>query len=526
MEIKCDICGTINDGSTNFCKGCFQKLDGERKQNIAPTDDTVVSVIEQEEVKEVPWNNGEVVENVVPNPTPVVDDWELTGVNGEAKKEEVEEELGKTEVLDFNNQQVVETPVTKEVSETPVEETINEVSTVQPEPVTNENIEPVREEVVEPMVEEVVQSEPIVEENMEPITEEVSAIDESIPEDSSIENSPVEVTEPITETEITTVEPIEDNDEIQQDLNNDIEEVIEPISELGEESESIKTESITDDWSKDPIEEKEEVSKEPKYILKFAIIYLISMIVVFGTLILTTKYLNKIFDNVTSDIVSFVLYRLAALFTLIISTILTFKKQVPKIEKMNNITFKILGFIALPSIIIQLFVLGFIKNTKVLMFIIGIMLSLIILVIFFSYIRNMIKKRNQVHIDDKVFFVYGVVNIILIIGLLGLGIYARSNNLNMPKINFLYNVFNDSSKDEEIVEKFINQVQLKILENQETIENYEFPKVIDDVSYASYDEYTPDAIELKLNNEGAIIGGTITYHNINYSYDGEKIKAE
>ena len=43
---------------------------------------------------------------------------------------------------------------------------------------------------------------------------------------------------------------------------------------------------------------------------------------------------------------------------------------------------KILFFIALPSILIQLFVLGFIKDTKVLMFIIGCMLSIIILTIF------------------------------------------------------------------------------------------------------------------------------------------------
>ena len=524
MEIKCDICGTINDGSTNFCKGCFQKLDAERKQNVAPeADNTVVSVIEKEAEKEVPWNNDETVENVVPNPTPVVDNWEPVGVNGEIKNEEVveevtndsvEESLDQTEVLDFN-----ELPSNETVQ---VNSSINDDMEVVdqnnnlPEAISATDLPNINNEQVEEVIEPITESENDAVELIEDNSEIQKGANEEIEE----------VIEPITESENDTVEPIEDNSEIQKDVNEEIEEVIEPISELGEEPivDDIKT--VNDDWSKDPIEESEEIVKEPKYILKFTLIYLISIIIVFGTLIMTTKYLNKVFDNVTSDIVSFALYRLAALFTLIISTVLTFKKQVPKIEKMNSITFKILGFIAIPSILIQLFVLGFIKNTKVLMFIIGIMLSLIILVIFFSYIRNTIKKKNQVHIDDKVFFIYGIINIILIIGLLGLGIYARSNDLNMPKINFLYTMFNDTSKDEEIVQKFINQVQLKILENQETIENYEFPEVIDDVSFASYDEYTPDEINLKLNNEGAIINGTIKYHNITYSYDGEKIKVK
>lgn len=203
---------------------------------------------------------------------------------------------------------------------------------------------------------------------------------------------------------------------------------------------------------------------------------------------------------------------------------MTFMKEVPKIENLNKITFKMLGFIAVPGILIQLFVLGFLKDTKVLMFIIGVMLSLIILVIFFSYIRNSIKKRNKVHIDDKVFFIYGIVNIVIIIILLGLGIYARSHDLNMPKINSLYDVFNNTENDEEIVEKFIEQIQLRILEAQSQDENYQVPSEITDVEFAAYDEYKPDEISIKLNEGGAIVSGTITYHGIKYIYDGEKIK--
>ncbi len=541
MEIKCDICGTINDGSTNFCKGCFQKLDAERKQNVVTTDDSVVSVIEKEEVKEVPWNNDAEIENAVPDPTPVVDNWEPTGVNGEAiKKEEVvEEELGKTEVLDFGKLPAEEVASVEETVDSPVQENVEPViETSVDEPVTEtseptEVLEPIGEGVSEQPVEENTEvQEPVIEEVTEAIgeTTEQPVIEENwdVPVEEPVEQAETleQVVEPISE-EVTTVEPLEDNGEIQKDVN---EEIIEPISELTEEKidEPVKVEEKVneDDWSKDPVEEVETNTKEPNYVSKFAINYIISMIVVFGVLIFTTKYLNEVFDNVTSDIVSFAIYRLAALFTLIISAILTFKKQVPSIERMNSVTFKMLGFVAVPGILIQLFVLGFIKNTKVLMFIVGVMLSLIVLVIFFSYIRNIIKKKNETHVDDKVFFIYGIVNIVLIIGLLGFGIYARSHDLNMPKIDFLYSMFNDTKADEETVNKFVEQVQLRILEDQETIENYQFPKRIDDVEYATYEEKTPEAINLKLNDQGAIIGGTIKYRGITYTYDGEKIKVD
>ena len=34
MEAKCKICGTINDGETNCCKGCFVKLDIDEIKNL------------------------------------------------------------------------------------------------------------------------------------------------------------------------------------------------------------------------------------------------------------------------------------------------------------------------------------------------------------------------------------------------------------------------------------------------------------------------------------------------------------
>lgn len=478
MEIKCDICGTINDGSTNFCKGCFQKLNAERKQNIV-SEEKITNVIESEKERDIPWNNDELDETPIENSVPEIDDWEMESVNDDTKIEEVDESS--------KDNQPVETGALPVDSD---EEEINNPALPEDEQIntTNENEEESTSD-IEP-VDEDINSDEL--ENTEDVKEE------SLSEDISVNSNELE--------------------------DNALEEIIEPIAEL--EEEDTKSEDIVDDWSSDPVETEENNKKEPKFILKFALIYILSMIIIFGILIMTIKYLNNVFDNETSDIVSFAIYRLAALCTLLIATKLTFKAQVPKIDDLNKVTFKILGFIAIPSILIQLFVLGFIKNTKVLMFIVGAMLSLIILVIFFSYIRNIIKRKSNENIDDKVFFVYGIINIILIIGLLGFGFYARGNNLNMPKINFLYSLFNDTKADKEVIQKFINQVQLNILEYQVEYENYVLPSKIDDVNYAAYDEYVPDEIDLKLNNEGAILNGTIKYHGITYHYDGEKIKVK
>lgn len=545
MEIKCDICGTINDGSTNFCKGCFQKLDAERKQNIAPEETNVSSVIENEEVQEVPWNNNEEIEEIASD-TPEIDDWEPLSVNGDVIKnndsedisdetaEETDNEIQEEKITEESPVEVAKEDIQEEIVDEHVEDTSGEMdgevqieqsseevieeSTMQDnveidESATEELGESTDENIIEKTTEEVTETTEVVEENNEEVQEEQpveDAVDDSWELPAEEEIQPVELPE---QEEI--IEPI-------GELDESMEAPISPIPELGEDP--VKTE--VDDWSNDPIEEAEETRKEPKYILKFILTYLISMFVVFGTLVLTTKYLNNIFDNVTSNIVSFALYRLASLLTLIFSTFITFRKKAPGIEKMNSVTFKILGFVAIPSILIQLFILGFVENTKVLMFVVGIMLSLIILVIFFGHIRNTIKKKNEAHLDDKVFFVYGIINIVLIIGLLGFGIYARSNSLDMPKINFLYNIFNNTKEDKEIIEKFIAQVQLKILENQATNENYVFPAVMNDVNDAAYDEYTPDEINLQLNEDGAITGGTITYRGIIYTYDGEKIEVK
>lgn len=564
-EIKCDICGTINDGSTDFCKGCFQKLNAERKQNVVE-EEKVTNVIENEEVRDVPWNNDDVEVQAIETNIPEVENWDMVSVNSEEKKHaeepEVVEEQPVEEVVSEevpaetvepvpveveSDQNVVslETPV-EVVEEQPVEPDVQVTETEeieQPEVVAENNqpeqlainfeetsdTEPVEEvpvETVEPLPVEVEPDQKaapletpveVAEEQPTEIPEEAVSTEEIIQPEATVEEQSVEVADDVVEPV-----PIEENEIVEE--VKPAEEIIEPIAELDAEPQAqLET---NDDWSNDPVEDDEVKGEKVKYLSKFTIVYIISMVVIFGGLLITEKDLGKLFDNATKDIVSFALYRLAALLTLLIAAKVTFFKQVPEVEKLNKVTFKILFLIAVPSIIIQLFVLGFVRNTKVLMFIVGIMLSLIVLVIFFSYIRNLIKKKNNVKGDDKVFFIYGIVNIVLIIGLLGFGMYARSNNLDMPRINFVYKLFHDVEKDEEIVEKFINQTELNIIKYQTEYANYEIPSVIDDVSYAAFDDYTPEEINLILNKEGAIISGTIKYNGYSYKYNGQTLKVE
>ena len=67
MEIKCKICGTINDGETNFCKGCFVKLDSDKPVESVynPKENEIAVPIEEETDVTIPWeeeNNDKLVD--------------------------------------------------------------------------------------------------------------------------------------------------------------------------------------------------------------------------------------------------------------------------------------------------------------------------------------------------------------------------------------------------------------------------------------------------------------------------------
>ena len=473
MEIKCEICGTINSGDTNFCKGCFQKLDSVKKTNNVTIDKpTVVVSIEDEEKKIIPWDENEITKVESP-----IDSVELLKANESLKDQPIQ-------VNSDNYSRVVVDNISENIEEQ-ADEPISEEIEANNEVSTELNVESNIQEQIE-----------------EPILEEIEANNEVEPELNDNENNLDDWNVPLE----TVVE------------QNDSEPIQEGIPELMEEQPV--------DWDL-PLEEEPVVEvKEPNYIFKFLLVYLIFVICGFGILIFTLPLLLKTVAPDINEIISFASYRLMALFTLIIPTIIVFKKKYPKKENINKITFKILFFIALPSILIQLFVLGFIKDTKVLMFIIGCMLSIIILTIFFSFIRNYIKKKNNDKSEDKVFFRYGIVSIILIVILLLLGMFARTKNWDMPKIDFLYDIFAIKENNDEIIYDFVYQVEKNILKNQVEDEEYVIPLIIKDVKFAKHGEYIPDSINLNINSEGAVKDGTIVYRGITYTYDGQNIKAK
>ena len=598
MEIKCDICGTINDGNTTYCKGCFQKLNAERKENKEINDiPKVISTIEVEKPTEVPWNDenyeidseNEKTDNSetnleesfssLPEVEPVIEPQE------EISEEPVENTEEESELIEEINAPKLE----EEQNEEPVENTEEESESIDeinaPKLEEEQNEEPIENKEELESTEEVV--EPQEEQNEEPVEnteEESESIDEinapKLEEEQNeepIENkeeleSTEEVVEPQEEQNEEPVENIEEESELIEEINAPKleEEQNEESVENKEEPESIEVEQVNDNnlnsVTLDDIEslnrddettaeviedgipnlieqfheginpkskktnEENETGKIGNYIIKFLIRYSILFVSVFGVLLIVSKLLANFLNKDTELIIEFALNRLAALLTLVFATKLTFKKDAPSIEKLDEVTFKILLFVALPFILLQMFILGFIKSTTVLMFVIGLILSVITLAIFFNYIRNTIKKINEDKSEDKLFFKYGIISIIIVVVLLFTGIFLRTKNLVMPKIDFLHSFFENAKVDDEVIFGFIENVEQKLYsEQKEAIEkasDFQMPISVTDVNYASYGNYKPDSIELNLSDTGTVLNGTIVYRGVKYTYDGENIKAE
>ena len=504
MEIKCNICGTINDGSTNFCKGCFQKLDEERKvESLEPKIEPIIEVpIEEEKEKEIPWV-GEETENSEESKEAEVPNNSFEEIN-----EPINDELEKIEVdipIEENNEIPIEAETTLEnneeiswdIQETPIEEVSENIVE------TNSPIEPIQDtnEVELPIEEiswETSEDEQTVEETKEFI-EDIPVVEKIVNEETN---------------NVTTMDETWDDENTEW---NKQDEIIEGIPEL------IQGET-NNNWNEEIVEEPEKEEKQPKFILKFLITYVISSIVLFGIVLFASKYVTNMFDEETGSLVEFIINRVVMVVVLLLTTKLTFLKAVPSEDKLNKVTFSILSFIAIPGILIQLFVLGFVKDTKVLLFTIAIILAVITLEIFFSYIRNMIMKKLQVKKDDKTLFIYGISSIVIVVILLVFGMFARTKNLDMPKINFLYNIFHNEEKDTELITNFIYSVEKTILRNQTDDPNYVMPTTITDVSFATYEEKTPDSLELTINENGGVVSGTITYRDITYQYNEGSVK--
>lgn len=489
MEIKCKVCGTINDGETNFCKGCFVKLDIENPDVVSynPKENEISASIIEKEESNILWDNKDIVNNELP-------------VIEELKSEEVQFKPIEEDYIPFaleeqNNQEF---------------KPINDIDVVKEDLVTefevmkdadNLNIEEIDEDL-----------------NVEPILEEIN-------ENEVVEK--VEDNEPI-------IESLNDDVKSVDNLNQQNEEIIEPVETIPEVWEEVKSElpeldmsefEDKDAWNEE-IEEKEikenlEYLTPSKLFLKFLLNCLIFG-VIFGALCIGFRYLlTSLFEmGNKAELIFIVMSSITSIVTLLISTDRTFKKHLPLATKINSTSFTLLFLVALPYLLIKLAYNLYIGTTFVI-FLILIALTLVILTIFFNYMRTLIRNKHSIKSDDKTVLIYGVFSILLVAITL-FGVYSYKDK----DYNISFNILFNDSENVELARTYILEVEKSILKNKNEIDGYEIPDKIENVEFAVIDGNRPDGMVLYIDDNGKVISGTIIIGQNVYSYDGEKIKAK
>ena len=501
MEIKCKVCGTINDGETNFCKGCFVKLDIENPDVVSynPKENEISASIIEKEENNVLWNNDEENDSLIVEENiefkPIEDDYIPTLVENEIqlnvqefKPIEDNEEMVTTELVnDFE--------VMKDLNETAEEiktdELNNEFETINDLDKTVEEIEDNNQEEIE------LEEEKII---------EVGHIVEQEKNDNKVEI------------------------EYSFDNQNENVELIETIPEVWEEEKSELPEldmselDKNDDWN-DEIDENE--SKQSfdyltpsKLFVKFLLNCLLFG-VLFGALCIGFRYLlTNLFETGNEvELIFIVISSISSIATLLISTDRTFKKHLPLATKINTTSFMLLFLVALPYLLIKLAYNLFIGTTFVI-FLILIALTLVILAIFFNYMRTLIRNRHEIKTDDKAILIYGIFSILLVVLTL-FGVYKYKDK----DYNISFDILWNDSENVELVRTYILEVEKSIQKNKTEIDGYDIPDKIENVEFAVIDGNRPDGMVLYLNEEGKVISGTIIIGQNVYSYDGEKIKA-
>ena len=523
MEIKCKVCGTINDGETNFCKGCFVKLDIEDPNNATynPKEKEISASIIDEKQDIIPWD--------IPTES-------VNNVNFEPVVETNSEEVFEFKPIDENNivpeVEINDTPMMEvEIDFRPIEEL---------EAIKNENI-------IEPIVENSIE---------EPITE----IEDIITSGGGIVAIPVDVMNNQRETEEELVEETnvienEDNEinaglDIVEKMADEIieKEEINPILEnsnvLESDEESIPelwqddinnlqnnelpeldmSQFEKDDWNEEVEIEEQQVMVECISPIKLVLKFLLNCIligIIFGVLCIGFRYvLTHMFDmGNKAELIFIVISSVTSIATLLIATDMTFKKGIPLATKINSTTFSILFLIALPYLLIKLAYNLYIGTTFVILLIL-IALTLIILAIFFNYMRTIIRNKHAIKGDDKGLLIYGVFSIILVVLTL-YGVYMFKDKDS----NISFGILINDSENVHMVETYINEVEKSLSKNITEIDGYTVPDKIEDVNYAVIDGNKPDGMVLYINKDGKVISGTVVIGQKVYSYDGENIKA-
>lgn len=544
MEVKCKVCGTINDGETNFCKGCFVKLDKEIpvENNYNPKEKEITVPIEEVKEIEVPWIENDSVQKEL---KPIVEQASETDNYWEQPELKPINELEEINNLDKNN--IIFEPMVENYS-------------INDEPTDLDNIEPMKEE-VESIVDQSIEDsipEPVA---IEIPTEEkaTNSIDEQSVEETIPEIEEIEL--PVEEKEIESIieQPIEESNQLETETiletepekksnvmmsiiddngNNQI--VEDSIPELSDNNDDqttslpeldmkqfeIDDQKESDSSWVDEVEEIEPVDMKYSYvgvgklILKY-FIYCAIFGVIFGAICIGFRYaMTNIFNmGNRGELIFIVISSVTSVATLLLAADRTLKKTIPLASKINEASIMMLMLIAVPYLLIKIVYNLYIGTTLVTLLIV-VALSLLILAIFLNYLRGNIRHKHELKNEDKISFIYGVISIVLVLGLLTFTYMYRDKDYDIS-LDILMN----DTKNKETVMEYIYQVEKTILKNQTEKDGYVIPNVIGDVNYAEIDGKTPTEMTLYINENGGVKSGTIVYKGKTYKYNGKNIEA-
>ena len=522
MEVKCKVCGTINDGTTNFCKGCFVKLDVENPENVAYNPKEKELPVEIEEKEEtIPWNDAtnEIVQenksiSPILNSNNEINEENLNKLNQSMNQIKKGNELEPIVFRKENNQTLDNEPLQQIQSENNEFKPIDDLSQNE---VNLEKTEIIDFDVINDAYSNLQKNsdENITKETtFQPI--ESKEASEQLIDDISNEQLLKDVKLNLPKVELNVPNEMLDNNEEDSipELSNGWDG--KSLPDLDMEQFNIENDSLEDD---EIVKTDIDYVSSNKLFLKFLLNCLL-LGIIFGVLCIGFRYLlNNIFNiGNNAELIFIVISSVSSIATLLIATDRTFKKQVPLASKINGTTFPILLFIALPYLLIKLAYTLFIGTTFVI-FLILIALSLIILAIFFNYMRNIIRMKHQMKKEDKASFIYGIFSILLI-GITLYGVYTYKEK----DYNISFDILFNDGENIKLVESYISEVEKSISRNKNEIEGYEIPDIIEDVEYAAFDGKKPDGMVLYIDETGKVSYGTILIKNKVYSYDGEKVR--
>lgn len=501
MEIKCKVCGAVNDGETNFCKVCFQKLDLEEtsSNDLKP-----------------------IVDNLDNNLNDLKPIDEVNTISDNVLKPIVSDNLVIKPIEEANNEAVLNEDLTEQVKD------VNEIN-LEGGMLIEENSES-KENNIMP-IEEVNEIEQLEEKNVAELESDNSVmrpIDEASNDslDRSLDDSNSKL---VVQTEED--EEIIKSDEIDKSIKDD--DQVEEIEQHDPLEETIHSKKIEEDEELEYTKEIEKVkrisrtkSKECKEVdstLKIIFKFLITFVILVGLGYLITTgiyiliaYLFKI-NALENNLYNYIITVSINILVIILTSILTFRKTIPNKNnerKIVRITYFIV--IILWSIISILNNIYNLKDYYLASSLLSIVFALIYGQILYNMTVYMIRRKASYELKKS-----KGNNLIMFLSIILLVLASVYSIQNEIVIEFLKEPAKEhiNLSEEEYVYAFIDTAEKNILENKENSE-YQIPEVITDIESVGYYGEYPEQMELHIDSKGHVISGTITYNTIKYEYDG------